>query len=92
VSIGKTWGGQREQRYLAVNAIWKERPKDFAEAADEIASIAMKTAPSIRDQDVLAVTVSYGFDIGIAHGWKNYSARFSPKAWQEKTRQSPGIS
>lgn len=87
VFVGKSWrsmGGKRwESTYFYSNAIWKTRPEDYQAAASEVASLVLSEYSKIMDKDVLAVTVTYGFDIGIARAWKKQNFHYSPQKWAE---------
>lgn len=86
VVAGKSWsnvGGKRsETTYLQSNAIWKERPSDSEEAARQVASLILQNYPGVVDKDVLAVTITYGYDIGIARAWRTQRLQHSPSEWQ----------
>lgn len=84
VFVGIVWRPDGETRYLQINAVWKEKPESFEDAASEIAAIVMRDYKDIVSKDVLAVTVTYGFDIGIASGWSSYNANYSPEQWRQK--------
>ena len=87
VNVGKNWrivnGLRSETTYLNSNAIWKKRPRDEVSAARSVASIILHNYPQIMDKDLLTVTVTYGFDIGIARAWQSYTSSHSPKEWKE---------
>lgn len=87
VFIGTSWGANGETQYLTTNAIWKNKPASLEIAASEIASIVLREYPDIMNKDVLAVTVTYGFDIGIASGWQSYNEYHSPAEWRQKLQQ-----
>lgn len=86
LSVGKTWrasGGSRtETTHVASNAIWKRRPADYEAAAREVAFIILNRYPDIMTKDVLAVTVTYGYDIGIARAWRKQTFQHSPLEWK----------
>ncbi|MBC7900520.1 MAG: RDD family protein [Saprospiraceae bacterium] len=84
VFVGTVWMPNGKTQYLRVGAIWKEKPESFEAAASEIALIVMRDYADIASKDVLAVTVTYGFDIGIASGWQSYNANYSPEQWKQK--------
>jgi len=72
VYMGESWflhNGVKERKSIFQSSvILKDRPKNYDDAAGEIAAIVLATYPEIGKKDTLSVTVSYGFDIGIAHG------------------------
>ncbi len=87
VNVGKSWrydnGLRSETTYFYSNAIWKRRPQDEESAARVVASIILSNYPAIDEQDVLTVSIAYGFDIGIAHAWRSHTSTHSPKEWQQ---------
>jgi uncharacterized RDD family membrane protein YckC len=90
-SVGKIWSGGKETKYFKINAIWKSRPENYDDAAEEIASIVLKEYPHITDQNILSVTITYGYDIGIARAWKKYTTRYDPNDCGEKLGKIHGI-
>ena len=85
-TVGTSWsliGGNRsEKTYFLSNAIWKERPNDDESAALLVASVILKNYADIMDKDILAVTITYGYDIGIAKSWKTQQFQHSPSEWR----------
>ncbi len=69
VFVGTSRGPNGEVQYFTTNAIWKNKPASAADAALEVAAIVLSAYPAIMSKEILAVTVTYGFDIGIASGW-----------------------
>ncbi len=82
-------GEKRRITYLNSNVILKERPQDYKAAASEIASMIMEYYPDVMDKALLSITVTYGFDIGIANKWKSFNFRYSPEEWQEILAATP---
>jgi uncharacterized RDD family membrane protein YckC len=86
LSVGKTWRTSGESRteatHVASNAVWKRRPADYEAAAREVALVILNHYPDIMAKDVLAVTVTYGYDIGIARAWRNQTFQHSPLEWK----------
>jgi uncharacterized RDD family membrane protein YckC len=85
VFVGTNWtyvnGAQQKNSYFQSTAMWKERPSDYAAAAKEMASIILANYPGIQEKDFVDITVSYGYDIGIAHGWVRQRYRQTPQQW-----------
>ncbi len=73
--VGKSWGvtgsTKWESTYFQTNAFLKERPNDYEAAAKEIAAIVLKSYPGVMERNVIAVTIVYGYDIGIARSWQS---------------------
>lgn len=84
VFVGTSRGENGETRYLTANAIWKTKPASPEAAASEIASIILKQDPDIVDKDIVTVSVTYGFDIGIASAWRTHNESHSPPEWRQK--------
>jgi uncharacterized RDD family membrane protein YckC len=87
VFVGKTWsiGGsnRKETSYFKANVVCKVPPFDRKDVAQEIASIVLRVYPEAKDMDVIAVTIAYGYDIGLASAWKSQLIRHSPSEWRD---------
>ncbi len=92
VFVGKSWGSTGDETwettYFSSNAIWKSRPDDFEVAAAQIAAIVLDEYSEIMQKDILAITVTYGYDIGIARAWRKWNVRHSPQEWLEILSES----
>ncbi len=86
-AIGKKWGYEKgkkwEVHYIRVKAFLRKQPKDYDEAAKEIASIVIARYPGIPNNRIVSVVLSYGFDIGIAQEWQNHIYSHSAGEWQK---------
>jgi uncharacterized RDD family membrane protein YckC len=82
VSIGTGGGPNGQMQYLSTNAVWKNRPESPEIAAAEIAAIVLNEYPDVMKKDMLVITITYGFDIGIASGWQSYNEYHSPAEWK----------
>ncbi|MHC4123228.1 MAG: RDD family protein [Planctomycetota bacterium] len=87
---GKHWGAHGETTYVRVSVVWKGKPNDFENAINEIAAIVLKEYPYINEKDTLSVSVSYGYDIGIARAWISRYANYPPGEWKQKLVQFHG--
>jgi uncharacterized RDD family membrane protein YckC len=87
VYVGKTWrigdSNRKETSYFQTTAICKVPPFDREDVAQEVASIVLRDYPEAQDMDVIAVTIAYGYDIGLASAWKRQLIRRSPSEWQD---------
>jgi uncharacterized RDD family membrane protein YckC len=77
-----TPSGHTSQSYIGVRAVMTRQPDDFTRVAAELARRVLAVAPSAATRDRLAIRVVYGFDIGIASGWKEHDATHSPAEWR----------
>jgi len=71
-------------RIYSVDVHWKKRPRSIDTSADEIARLVLAADPSITKDDNLLVSISYGYDIGIA--WSSVSQQFARTPAEWKTR------
>ncbi|MDI1363864.1 MAG: RDD family protein, partial [bacterium] len=72
-------GGSRvTTRTLIVSARLRVWPKDQAAAIERIGRVATSAYRLAPGQKV-RVTLTYGYDIGIASGWRSFSDDFEPK-------------
>lgn len=46
--------------------------------AERLARSALAAAPRLKERDVVVVTLAYGFDLGIATGWRANQFKFDP--------------
>jgi uncharacterized RDD family membrane protein YckC len=68
----------------SVTARWKKRPRSLETAADEVAAIVLKMDPSLAKATNMAVTISYGYDLGIAWGAVSQEFVHTPAEWKER--------
>ncbi len=89
-SVGEitNWGSSGASHRLIVSARWRGRPDNLPRARAEIASMVLDQAPDILGQDTLVITVSYGFNIGIASAWRSYGDSGTPAEWKVKINQA----
>jgi uncharacterized RDD family membrane protein YckC len=85
VFVGKkssTVGGNlKVMKYFHTKAVWKEPPVDREAAAQQVASIVLRDYPEAIDMDVIVVTITYGYDIGLGSDWTSQSINRSPSEW-----------
>lgn len=88
VFVGKSWSSEGDTAYMKVNVFWKGKPEDFEEAAKKVVKIVIQQYPRVFERDVLAVTVVYGYDIGISSAWWKSHFNYSPQRWEEMIADS----
>jgi hypothetical protein len=71
-------GNRKVRKYFSTNAVWNEPPADFDAEVRQVASIILRDYPEAMNVDVIEITISYGFDIGIARAWRNQTIDLSP--------------
>ncbi len=61
------------------SSLWLDAPMtEDGGMAKRIAQQMAKADPNIADEDVVVVTLVYGYDMGIASGWKKHGYSFRP--------------
>jgi uncharacterized RDD family membrane protein YckC len=60
------------------------RVTDLNSLADRAARIILDRDPSAGNQDIIAVSITYGYDIGIASAWRTQNFSFSPTQWRTR--------
>ena len=79
VGMQQRWGEPGSAiSFLKVNAIWKEWPVDPEEAANRVGELIYYNFPGYSELDLVEVTITYGYDIGIASSWRRAVFQFSP--------------
>jgi uncharacterized RDD family membrane protein YckC len=73
-----TANGRSSATYISVRVVADRPLKDCAGLSDRCARVLMDTYSQASSVDILQITVSYGFDIGIASSWKNSFKNYKP--------------
>ena len=93
VSVGTTWTTinevSSEHTYVRANAILNRRPVDYKSAAWEVASIVLRNYQDIMHKDLLAINVSYGYDIGFSKFTMGAKFSYSPSKWHALLTEKP---
>jgi len=74
--------GQQEDKTLAVSAIIDASTPDRDALAQRIAKITLKNYAGASQMKTVTVTLSSGFDIGIAHSWHSVNYTHTPQVWR----------
>lgn len=80
--------GTKSSTNLTISAFVDSRNMDAAVLADSIAATALDSDSEANQKDVIAISIIYGFDIGIASSWRSQSFSYSPAQW--RGRLEPG--
>ena len=77
-------GHSGSARIYSVDVRWKKRSRSMDTLAEEIERLVLTADPSIANDDRLVISISYGYDIGIA--WSTVSQEFSrtPAEWKNQ--------
>ena len=81
ISTGK---GKQSQSNISARVTTSERNVDFDSLANRLARITLDKYPNAAARDVIAVSISYGYDIGIAFARQTRNYVFSPAQWRQR--------
>ena len=89
VSAGRQWssslkGKEQTQKYLQARIWTKNHDSDFDAMAMRLAGVVLANYPAISEEDVVAVSISRGYDIGISSKWSTRNFAFSPAQWKQR--------
>lgn len=78
LNAGSSFGNSGDHTYVAATLQLDHPRVEDKSFAKRIASKILQTAPGFAKRDVIAVTLRYGYDLGIATGWRSYAFQFAP--------------
>jgi hypothetical protein len=52
------------------------------------AQITLDRSPAADKEDLITVSIGYGYDIGIASAWSNHNYPYSPARWRRRLAPS----
>jgi hypothetical protein len=61
------------------------RVTDLDSLANRLARIIEDRDPAADKEDVIAISIVYGYDIGIASAWQGKNFTFLPEQWRERS-------
>jgi len=79
-NAGKTWVKNAEFKYVSAEIIQKRKPASDEDEAKKIAKFILNNYPDAKNKDYIRVTLSYGYDIGIARDYKNFDYTYNVRA------------
>ncbi|RXZ36108.1 RDD family protein [Oxalobacteraceae bacterium CAVE-383] len=79
----------RPVRSLSIQVALRSKALFDEAYADKVARIALDNHAAAKDKDAIAVTLSYGYDIGIASAQTSKVFTHSPDAWRARLGQKP---
>lgn len=69
---------------LSIRVVLTRAPDDYAFVADKVVRAVFQNYPAAATNDTVAVTVAYGYDIGISSRWKTHQFDLSPAEWTQR--------
>lgn len=65
--------------YVNTQAFLYKNNVDDSDTAKQLAQTIIKTSPESLNKNLIQVTLTYGYDIGIASKWNSYNHQFNPQ-------------
>ena len=93
VSVSKFFGKNRSATTTHIfisNIVLSRRVTDFDSLSNRLARIILDRDPSAEKEDEIAISIRYGYDIGIASAWRSRVFAFSPDQWRKRLSRLPG--
>jgi uncharacterized RDD family membrane protein YckC len=66
------------------NITLSRRVTDFDSLANRLAKVILEHDPSAEKENVIAISIHYGYDIGIASASRSRNFAFSPEQWRKR--------
>lgn len=85
----RTNQGTRSTHIFNAKLFFATPVANFDSAADRTVQVILNSDPSVAKEDVIAVTIVYGYDIGIASAWRSRSFAYSPEQWRQRISVRP---
>jgi hypothetical protein len=77
-------GSAKTTHVLTSDVVLSRRVTDLESTANRMARIILDHDPSAAEENEIAISVRYGYDIGIASAWQGRSFSFSPEEWRRR--------
>jgi uncharacterized RDD family membrane protein YckC len=95
VHIGKSMTataqtGRTATSYLKADVVATRKDLDHERITNHMAQLALEHYPQATQLDVISVSVSYGYDIGIASNWKVHHVSLPPARWKARLSGEAG--
>ncbi|WP_241242177.1 RDD family protein [Thalassotalea sp. G2M2-11] len=71
--------GTTTTTYVNTQAFLYKNNVDDSDIAKQLAQVIVKTYPESLNKNLIQVTLTYGYDIGIASKWNSYNHQFNPQ-------------
>jgi uncharacterized RDD family membrane protein YckC len=94
----QNFGAGEKKRILVVNIRWAGKSGQESALAKQAARLIIQNDPEIKAYDLIRVVTVRGYDLGIASGWRSYSATFNRDhgirllaRWRSSKRTRPRV-
>ncbi len=81
-------GGMTTTRVISSRVLLYRPVADPDALANDCARITLDRDPAAENQDLITVSIVYGYDIGIASAWSTRNYRYSPTEWRRRSARS----
>lgn len=69
---------------LNAKILFATKVTDFDSLANSAVQDLLSSDPTIARQDMISITIVYGYDIGISSAWRSQHYALSPAQWQQR--------
>jgi uncharacterized RDD family membrane protein YckC len=80
--------GTTTTHVLSSRILLSRRVADLDALANKCAQITLDRHPAANKEDFIAISIGYGYDIGIASAWSNRNYQYSPAQWRQRIAPS----
>jgi uncharacterized RDD family membrane protein YckC len=83
--VGRRFGANQSTRHtLSARLVFATPVVSADSVADRTFQIISNGDPSADKEDIVAITLVYGYDIGIASAWRGRTFAYSPEQWRQR--------
>ena len=76
--------GSTTTHVLSSEVFVSRRVPDLDSLANRLARVILDRDPAAAKEDVIAISIFYDYDIGIASAWRSQNFAFSPEQWRKR--------
>lgn len=78
--------------YVALTVVVNQKPASYDRSALELVRPVLADRALVRGKDFISVTITYGFDVFVAHWHVSHTIRHTPKEWMDLNDDGSGSS
>lgn len=83
-SFFNSQNGAHSTSNLSIHVVTDSKDMDREDLANQTAQFALNNYAEASKKDKVIVSISYGYDIGIASAWRTQNFSYSPTQWSER--------
>lgn len=83
-SVVSVQQGSLSRTNLSAQVLVESKDVNCEALANKLAQITLSSYAEAAKKDVVVVSITYGYDIGIASAWQSQNFAYSPSQWRER--------